>query len=113
VITETAPASVPATLFRPVSRAMAEDRWLGLMLDRVDPDLPSDLSNRLVAIIAELAGGMGRESADNCGIQDDLSEVISEWLVMWAMAGGVSPTDAAEFVTFTGAPRRAVKGGVA
>jgi hypothetical protein len=91
----TVPAIAPDTLFRPVSRELAEDRWLGLMLDRVDPDEPSELALRLVAILAELAGGMGREAADGTGIIEDLEGLIRERLVTWAMAGGVSPTEAA------------------
>jgi len=89
------------TLFRPVTRERAEDRWEGLMLDRVDPDVPSDLSNRLVAITAELAGGMGRENADSSSVQDDLIDAIREWLVLWVEAGGESPTDAGEEFVFT------------
>jgi hypothetical protein len=88
-------------VFRPQSRETAEDRWEGLMLDRVDPDAPSELSNRLASITAELAGGMGRESADRSSVQDDLIDAIREWLVIWTEAGGMSPTDAGEPFTFT------------
>jgi hypothetical protein len=97
----TAPASAPETFFRPQGREIATDRWEGLMLDRVDPDVPSDLSNRLVAITAELAGGMGRENADSSSVQDDLIDAIREWLVLWVEAGGESPTDAGEEFVFT------------
>jgi hypothetical protein len=109
----TAPASAPETLFSPVSREMAGDRWLGLMQDRVDPDLPSDLSNRLCAILGEFAGGMGREAASGCEVVMDLEDVIGGWLMKWAEAGGVSPTEAGQVVTFTGAPWRPVEAGAA
>ena len=89
------------TLFRPESREIAEDRWEGLMLDRDNPDAPSELSNRLTAIIGELAGGMGREPMGYNSVQDDLSDAIREWLVIWTEAGGMSPTDAGETFTFT------------
>jgi hypothetical protein len=88
-------------VFRPQSRETAEDRWEGLMLDRVNPDDPSDLSNRLAAITAELGGGMGRENADRSSVQDDLIDAIREWLVLWVEAGGESPTDAGETFEFT------------
>jgi hypothetical protein len=96
-----ATAQPEGMIFRPQSRETAEDRWVGLMLDRVDPDVPSDLSNRLIGIIGEMAGGMGREHADNSSVQDDLSDAIREWLVLWTEAGGMSPTDAGESFTFT------------
>jgi hypothetical protein len=86
-------------VFRPQSRETAEDRWEGLMLDRVTPNDPSELSNRLCAILGELAGGMGRESAEESSVQDDLIDAIREWLVIWVEAGGVSPTDAGESFT--------------
>jgi hypothetical protein len=101
------------TLFRPKGREIAEDRWEGLMLDRVNPDAPSDLSDRLCAILGEMAGGMGREPAEDSSVQDDLLEAIHEWLVIWAETGGVSPTDAGESFTFTMAPRIPLKETVA
>jgi hypothetical protein len=97
------------TLFRPVSREIAEDRWLGLMLDQENPDAPSELSGRLIQVLKELAGGMGRELADGTGVLDDLSDCIGEWLVTWAMAGGVSPTEGGQVVTFTGNPWKPAK----
>jgi hypothetical protein len=101
----TAPASAPETFFRPQSREIAEDRWQGLMLDRDNPDRPSDLATRLDAIIGELAGGMGREPiTDNeLGSETilDLGDLIGEWLVQWVMAGGVSPTTESHPVAFS------------
>jgi hypothetical protein len=98
-----APAIAPETLFRPVSREIADDRWLSLMQDRVNSDEPSDLSDRLDAILGELAGGMGREPVSGTETVLDLADAIGEWLVAWAMAGGVSPTEAGQHVTFTAA----------
>jgi hypothetical protein len=88
-------------VFRPKSREIAEDRWEGLMLDWDNPDVPSDLSNRLTTILGELAGGMGREPMGYNSTQDDLIDAIREWLVIWTEAGGMSPTDAGESFTFT------------
>ncbi len=97
-------------LFRPVPRALAEDRWLGLSQDRVNPDAPSDLSNRLGAILGELAGAMGREDVSDSECVMDLTDAISEWLCQWAEAGGVSPTRAGFTVTFTAAPWQPTEG---
>jgi hypothetical protein len=95
----TAPASAPETLFLPKSREIAEDRWEGLMLDRVNADEPSKLAFRLIAIIKELMGGMGRIPMDPQPEIADLEDVITEWVTQWAIAGGVSPTVGRE-VTF-------------
>jgi hypothetical protein len=93
-----------ATLFRPESREIAEDRWQGLMTDRVNPDSPSDLAMRLDAIVGELAGGMSREPITDDGLGSetilDLDAMIGEWLVQWAMAGGVAPTEGREFTVW-------------
>jgi hypothetical protein len=101
----TAPASAPATFFRPQGREIAEDRWQGLMLDRDNPNRPSDIAIRLDAIIGELAGGMGREPiTDNelgSGTILDLDDLIGEWLIQWVMAGGVSPTTEDDAVVFS------------
>lgn len=88
------------TLFRPESREIAEDRWEGLMLDPVNPDVPSALSNRLQAIVEEMMGGMGREPMEHDAMTQDLEEAICAWLMQWVMAGGVSPTRNRE-ATFT------------
>jgi hypothetical protein len=95
----TAPASVPATLFRPESRETAEDRWEGLMLDRVNPNDPSKLALRLDAILVEIMGGMGREPIA-AGEESDLVEAICAWLMQWVMAGGVAPTEGREFTVW-------------
>ena len=91
------------TLFRPESREIAEDRWEGLMLDRVNPNDPSDLSNRLGAIVVELMGGMGREPMESDYRTGDLVETICAWLMQWVMAGGVSPSESRE-ATFSDHP---------
>jgi hypothetical protein len=88
------------TLFRPESREIAEDRWEGLMLDRVDPDAPSDLSDRLTAIVVEIMGGMGRIPMQPQPEIGDLDDAICAWVTQWVMAGGVSPTVGRE-VTFS------------
>jgi hypothetical protein len=107
--TVTTTTAATKTLFSPVSREMADDRWIGLMLDQENPDDPSDLSGRLIQLLKELAGGMGRETADGTGVLDDLSDCIGEWLVAWTMAGGVSPTEGGQVVTFTGNPWKPAK----
>ena len=109
---ETATTNAPETLFRPVSREMAADRWLGLMLNRINADVPSDLSDRLTAILGELAGGMGREPVSGDEVLGDISEMIGEWLVQWTEAGGISPTNVHQLVTFSGTPWASVEAGV-
>jgi hypothetical protein len=91
------------TLFRPESREIAEDRWEGLMMDRVHPNDPSKLSDRLDAILVEIMGGMGREPIV-AGEQSDLDEAICAWLMQWVMAGGVSPTEGREFTVWGQGP---------
>ena len=88
------------TLFTPQGREIAEDRWEGLMLDRVDPDAPSDLSDRLTAIVVEIMGGMGRIPMQPQPEIGDLDDAICAWVTQWVMAGGVSPTVGRE-VTFS------------
>ena len=83
-------------LFTPQSRETAEDRWEGLMLDRVNPDVPSDLSDRLTAIVVEMMGGMGRVPMETNYRIGDLEEAICAWLIQWVMAGGVSPSESRE-----------------
>jgi hypothetical protein len=87
------------TLFRPESRETAEDRWEGLMLDRVNPNDPSELSDRLDAILVEIMGGMGREPIQ-AGEESDLVEAICAWLMQWVMAGGVSPSEGREIAVW-------------
>lgn len=58
----------------------------------------------LVKILGELAGGMSREAVSGTETVADLADCIGEWLVTWAMAGGVSPTEGGWRVTFIAAP---------
>jgi len=71
----------------PTYQAIAYDRWDGLMLSTANPEAPSELSDRLTAVLTELISGMTRQPVTDDRYLGRLLDDLEERLVFLAGIG--------------------------